>query len=75
MKPAWTGPFVGKMHVYEVTQQNLADEMGVGKPYVNFILNGRAAPKGAKERMEQAFEAILRKRKEAGKDAESQATD
>lgn len=64
MKPKWTGPFVGKMHVYEVTQQELADVMGVGKPYVNFILNGRASPKDAQERMERAFQAVLAKRKE-----------
>ena len=63
MKANWTGDLIGKMHVHEVTYDELAEELGVGKPYVSMILNGRRNPPDAKERLQAAFERILMKRK------------
>ena len=54
------------MHNAEVTQDELAKEMNVKKPYVSMILSGKRTPKGGRERCEAAFESIMRKRQEAG---------
>lgn len=66
MREAWTGELVGRMHNAEVTQDELAKEMNVKKPYVSMILSGKRTPKGGRERCEAAFESIMRKRQEAG---------
>lgn len=63
MVEKWTGRLVGKMHNERITYDELAEELGVSKPYVGMILNGRRNPPGAKERLEQAVDAIVEKRK------------
>lgn len=62
MKEAWTGRLVGKMHVEEITMEELGREIGVGKAYISQILNGIRRPAGAKERLEAAFKAIVERR-------------
>ena len=64
MKERWTGDLIGRMHNAEVTQQELADELGVVKGYVSQILNGARTPRNGRERLETAFQAILRRRKQ-----------
>jgi transcriptional regulator with XRE-family HTH domain len=59
----WTGRLVGKMHNERVTYDELAAKMGVTKSYVSMILNGARRPEGVKERMEEAFSEIIKKRK------------
>ena len=66
MREAWTGELVGRMHNAEVTKPQLAAEMNCSVAYVNMCLSGSRTPKGGRERMEAAFENILRKRQEAG---------
>lgn len=63
MVEKWTGRLVGKMHNERITYDELAEELGVSKPYVGMILNGKRNPPGAKERLEQAVDAIVEKRK------------
>lgn len=63
MSEKWTGILIGKMHNERVTYEELANEMGVGKPYISMILNGSRKPKGIKKRMEEAFASVLKKRK------------
>lgn len=63
MPEKWTGRLIGKMHNERVYYDDLADEMGVTKSYVCMILNGRRKPAGIQERMEAAFESVLKKRK------------
>lgn len=62
MPEKWTGKLIGEMHNAGVTYQELADEMGVTKPYVSMLLNSRRSPKGVQERMESAFSALLQKK-------------
>lgn len=62
MKEAWTGRLVGKMHVNDVTYEELGKEMGICKGYVAQILNGYRKPKDARKRMETALDAILERR-------------
>lgn len=63
MPEKWTGRLVGKMHNERVTYDNLAAEMGVTKSYISMILNGVRKPDGIQERMENAFESVVNKRK------------
>ena len=63
MPEKWTGRLVGKMHNERVTYDDLAKEMGVTKSYISMILNGARKTKGIQERMENAFEAVVNKRK------------
>ena len=64
MREPWTGELVGRMHNEEVTYQELAEEAGVVKGYVSQILNGTRSPKRGREKLEGAFESILRRRME-----------
>ena len=63
MKEPWTGDLIGKMHTLEVTQDELAEELGITKSYVSMILNGARSPADAKERFQAALDAILMRRK------------
>ena len=59
----WTGRLVGKMHNERINAEDVASEMGVTPGYVSMILNGKRNPPGAKVRMEQAVDMIVKKRK------------
>lgn len=52
------------MHVEEITQQDLAEELGTSKAYISMMLNGARKPKNAREKMEAAFEAVKQKKKQ-----------
>ena len=62
MPEAWTGHLIGEMHNKRITYDDLAAEMGVTKPYISMILNGRRNPAGIQEKMTQAVEQISQKR-------------
>lgn len=61
MPEKWTGRLVGKMHNERVTFDELAKEMGVSKPYVSMLLNGKRKPPNIQKRMEAALEAIIKR--------------
>lgn len=65
MREAWMGELVGRMHTAEVSQAELAKEIGCTKAYVSMLLNGKRIPKGGRERLEAAYENILRRRAES----------
>ena len=62
MKEKWTGTLIGYMHNNDVSQQDLADELGFSRGYVCMILNGTRRPPDAKERLMEAYNNILAKR-------------
>jgi predicted transcriptional regulator len=64
MPEKWTGRLVGRMHNEMVSQDDMAEELGVTKAYVSMILHGRRKPDGIRERMETAFESVISKRKD-----------
>ncbi len=60
MRPAWTGEIVRKMHLYNITQTDLAFEMGFrNKSYISMILNGKRTPPNCKERMIAALDKLI----------------
>jgi hypothetical protein len=63
---SWTGKLVGKMHVHEITYDEVAAELGVSRPYVSMLLNGHRKPPDAKKRIEMAIDSIIAKRAENG---------
>lgn len=63
MNEKWTGVLVGKMHNAGVTYLDLAKEMSVTKSYISMILHGARKPKGIEQRMNAAFDSIIKKRK------------
>lgn len=65
MPEKWTGVLIGKMHNEQITYQELASEIGIGKSYLSMILNGLRKPPNAKERLNTAFNAIVERRKES----------
>ena len=61
--PKWTGVLVGKMHNEQVSNIELANELGFTVEYVSMVLNGKKTPANAKERFNRAFVAIIERRK------------
>lgn len=62
MPETWTGELICKMHNARITKGDLAQEMGVSKPYVSMVLNGVRNTKGMQERMEIAVARIIQRR-------------
>ena len=62
MPEKWTGRLIGRMHNNKITFEDLAKELGVSKPYVSMILNGRRSPDGIRGRMESAVDRIIERK-------------
>ena len=73
MKPKWTGAAVAKMHVNEVTMQEIGDELNVKKSYICMILNGKRNPSDGRKRIETAIDNIIARRKEEETQRENRA--
>lgn len=64
MPEEWTGDIVKKMHMNQITNEEIGMELGYSKSYVGMILNGKRKPAGAQEKMEQAVENIIARKNE-----------
>ena len=62
MAENWTGDIVAALHVHKIKQSELAQELDLTIQYVSMVLNGSRDPKGMKERMEAAINAIVERR-------------
>ena len=58
----WIGEVIGKMHIHNITQKQLAEYVGVRRDYLNKILNGKKEPKGMRERIQTALNTIIGQR-------------
>jgi transcriptional regulator with XRE-family HTH domain len=58
MEP-WIAEVVGKMHVHKISQDAIAERVGVRREHINKILNGKIAPKGAAERITVAVDELI----------------
>lgn len=61
----WTGDIVKALHINQISQNELADELGYTFQYTSMILNGKRQPAGAQAKFEEALKSVLEKRKEA----------
>lgn len=59
----WIAEVVGTMHINQITQRGIAEEMHVTSDYISMILRGKKNPKNAEERIKNAIDVILKKRK------------
>lgn len=64
MLKEWTGEVIKTLHVNEISQTELAEEMNCTKEYISMILNGKREPSDIQNRIEEAVASILEKRKE-----------
>lgn len=55
----WTAKTVGRMHLHEITQKEIAAHLGVTNNYISMIINGKKTPKGAEERINRAIDEII----------------
>jgi predicted transcriptional regulator len=58
----WTGEVAKQMHIYNISGEDLAREMGCTRSYVCRILTGSRDPRGGRERVEAALERCMARR-------------
>lgn len=69
MPKNWTGELVGLMHDWDITQKQLADELGVTDRYVSMVLKRRRHPEGAEQRFRDAVDRIIARKRSAAQTA------
>ena len=62
MLAKWTGEVRGTMHIYEISMQELADELGMSTQFLSALLHCRRNTKDAEFRIRNALMAIIAKR-------------
>ena len=68
MREKWTGKLVGQMHVYEISNDDLAKELGLSKAYVSMLLSGQRHPPNARERLTEAVNRMVNEKKQVEKE-------
>jgi plasmid maintenance system antidote protein VapI len=69
--PKWTGDAVKKMHLNGITIKALAAYMGLSRPYLNGLLNGRIITPNARLRVLNAIDEYIKEGK--GETAETES--
>lgn len=64
MPETWTGQLIGALHNNRITLDELALEVGWGKPYISMILNGHRTPANGRKKLEAALAAIIKRKQE-----------
>lgn len=64
MKPAWTGEAMSKLHLYSISQTEIANKIGCSREYVNGVLNGKHKSRKSKDDVEKAISQLIAERKE-----------
>lgn len=59
MSKKWTGDLVGLMHDNKITQNQLAEKLGLTYQYVSMVLSGNREPNGAEERFRAALDTLI----------------
>lgn len=65
MPAQWTAELIGQMHLAGVTAKQLAAEVGWHEKYLSAVMNGHREPKNAREKLEAAFERVLKQQDSA----------
>ena len=58
----WIAVAIGKMHINNIKQDDVASKMGIRRDYLNKILNGKNFPKDAETRIMSAIDEIIREK-------------
>ena len=59
----WTGDVIKRMHLHDISQNDLSGPMGVSREIICKTLNGKYDLKNGKERFNAAIDFILANRK------------
>lgn len=59
MHKNWTGELVGSLHDHKITQNQLAQRLGISYQYVSMVLSGHRSPPGAEQRFRSALDALI----------------
>lgn len=62
MRPEWTGEIVKKMHIYNVTNRDLAEHIGISETYLCSVLNGKRNNKRAEHDFNTALDELIAQR-------------
>ena len=62
MPEKWTCEIVAQMHMYRITNQELARRMGFTKEYVSMVLNGKRTPESAEQKFREALSQIIQEK-------------
>lgn len=62
MEP-WIANAVGELHINKITHIELAKKLGWTSQYLSAIFNGKRAPKGAQNKIEQAIKELIETQK------------
>ena len=65
MLDKWTGEVVGTMHIYGISNKELAKQMNVTPQYVSTVLNCKRRPQEIEFRMRQALNELLKESESA----------
>jgi len=63
MPPKWTGNVVKKMFLNNITRKEVANELGITVQCLSYWFRGERTPKYAEEKVNDAIDSILAKRK------------
>lgn len=58
----WIANAIGKMHINDIKQDEVASKMRIRRDYLNKILNGKKTPKDAETRIMSAIDEIIAER-------------
>ncbi len=58
----WIAVAIGKMHINDIKQDEVASKMRIRRDYLNKILNGKKTPKDAETRIMSAIDEIIAER-------------
>jgi len=61
--PKWTGDAVKKMHLNEITITELAEFMGISRPWLNSILTGKRYSPGSRTKVMAAIDEYIEVKK------------
>lgn len=70
-KDLWARELLAKMALYEISQTDVAEEMGVSRAYLALVFSGRAVYDGsrggnARERVQAAVSRMIEEKTKAG---------
>lgn len=66
MPAQWTGRIVGGIHNYGLTAKELAKEVNWNDKYLSQVLNSENPPKGAEQKLTDALNRIIERKKFGG---------
>lgn len=64
MPEKWTGELLCKMHNNRISRADIAHEIGCSKAYISMLLNGTKKSPTAKDRLNAAADAIIKRKGE-----------